>query len=162
MHVDVGTSIIMREQNYICTEINQYNQRSIAKESSTELKSYFFAGANNKILQHEIEDYDAGDFIHTTGERIIFVCPGKDIQFVWTFYKIVKINKEKENENAQQRLESTIGEGTDSKVESTGERDSSGRGAGKESVGEVGGAVHTDGCSGESGVAGTATVSEGS
>lgn len=106
MQVNVGTALSMKGANYVCIEIEQVNVKRIAKEDSITTKKWALAGDNVKVLSSDVEDFEAGDAIHVTGERMILENPGVDIIFIWTVYCVKKIIMEQQNDDTMANLRS--------------------------------------------------------
>lgn len=150
MQVTVGTVIGYRGNNYICVSTEIIDIYSLAKEDSATIKQWTLAGENVKHLDLQVEDFEQGDTIHTTGERIQLESPGVDMQFIWTRHRIEKVIKEEINDG-QQGSEGASGESPSGEVESVGRGDKSGQGTGEKAPGEVSSSIHSDGQSGEGG-----------
>lgn len=151
MVVNVGTALYLKGRNYICIEIQQIDTTHIAKEDYATMKTWLFSGANVQYIQHDHCDFTAGDIIHHTGERLQLECPGVDLLFIWTRSKIEKVEKEKEINDEQFRVEDKLGESADNQIEGSGVGDSGRKGDGKKDSGEVGGELYGHGSSREGG-----------
>lgn len=150
MFIEVGTALSMKGSNYVCTEIEQVNIKRLAKDNSEATKKWALAGDNVKVLESEVDEFEAGEIIHVTGERLIFENPGIDIQFVWSRYCVKKLKGDKDDAG-KQGVESNNEQGSDTEVEGLGERDSGGEGDGSPHLGEASGSLHGHGSSGEAG-----------
>ena len=160
MQVNIGSALTIKGQNFICIEIEQINKQQLAKEPSSGIQQWVKAGVNVRHLDTEIEDFEAGDAIEWKGERLMLECPGVDLLFIWTSLRIAKL-KEEITEDEQRRVEGNVDEGAGAEIEEPRGGTQGGEGHGEESVGEIGGAVHSDGQGGEGGVAVPARDGEG-
>lgn len=150
MQIDVGSVLTMKGRNYICICIEQFDQSELAKEDSETRKQWLFGSENVKWLAKEVDDFVAGDTIHITGERITLECPGIDLQFIWTKYKLANKSKETANERIS-GVESNLGQGPGAEVESIGSGDPGGKGDGETCAGQISGPIYGHGQGGEGG-----------
>lgn len=147
MEVSVGVAISYKGRSYICIKEEIFNITELAKEDSTTMRSWLYAGENVRCLDSHIDEFSTGDVIHITGERIVLEAPGTGLEFIWTKHSITK----KESTHGKQGSEDNTEQGAGHKVESIRRGDQGGEGDGEEGAGQAGDPSYSDGRSGEEG-----------
>lgn len=144
MQVSVGSVIHFRNQDWICTKIIKLQSTSFARQDSAIWRAERERISNCKHVVLEIDSFAEGDVINVDYEYVELQVPGKDLFFLYNYYKV-----KKESLDGQQGSKAAVEQSSSDEAQGTGQGDQSGTSAGAPPPSADSEPVHEDGRSGE-------------
>lgn len=151
--ISVGSTITYKGRNCICTSHEIRRSVSYAKVNSTFYREQQQNLGNSHYMELDVADFSEGELITTELEFIELTEPGKNLYYIYTKYKVTKMQQEGEQTDGIERREDVSEQSSGDEVEAADGWVEGGEGAGGQGPGEAGGELYRDGSGGEGGAA---------